>query len=196
MRLQGHEGPALLRRFAQPSLMRRTFFRLIALGALVMVAGCTTVRSWFGGATPNCPNTYVAPGLDTSSQYRPTGAFTQEDIQATVKLDTARAVCHVAKSGVDVDTEVQFTITRFDPQLTATDLSYFVALSSGQNILAKQPFSLRVEFAPNQGQIQIADTIREHLPLREPDAAKNYAVIVGLQITRQQLELNRGAKPQ
>ena len=57
--------------------------------------------------------------------------------------------------------------------------------------LTKEDFTLQVEFGPRQNQIRISDEISEHLPVRDPASARNYSIVVGLQLTPEQLELNR-----
>lgn len=195
MRLQGERRQAFLRRLAQPLVMRSSLGRAATAGALALfAAGCSLLGGGDSSKKLVCPKAVIAPNLDSYAQYRPYSGGGPDDVQFSVKITSANAACVISdQGGLSIDTQVTFQAMRRDPQLSRADFTYFVALTDAQqNILAKQPFSLRVEFDPRQTQIRLADVINERLPLRDVANAGNYTVIVGLQVTQQQLDLNRG----
>lgn len=163
-----------------------------ALSLLALLAGC----SWFGGGEERkklaCPVTQIAPDLDQLTVLRPGGGTKPEDIRFGVKLVAVNSNCDSEKVGIRTDTRMTFLVARNDPALKESDFTYFVAMADGQhNILAKQEFTLRVEFAPRQNQMRVFDDISEHLPVRDLSTGNNYFIVVGLQLTPEQLELNR-----
>jgi hypothetical protein len=169
--------------------MPSRLIRATAIASLALLAACGSSRDKDKAA--DCPSALIAPNLDSYTVARP-GATNPQDIQFGVKLASARAGCHGEKGGVRVDTAIDFVVIRTDPQFRSGDFTYFVAISDrAQNILAKENFALRVDFAQKQDRIRITDTITEHLPLKDPASAGSYVVLVGLQLSQQQLDTNR-----
>lgn len=176
--------------------MRSLLFRALALGtAAVALCSCGGGKGGQVRGRVTCPATVLAPNLDTYRVFRPGGGTGPADIRFGVKLVGVRSTCDADPSGagVRVNTQLTFQTARNDPDLRQGDFSYFVAVADAQrNILAKQIFSLRANFAPRQKEMRILDEISEKLPLENLSAGNNYAVIVGLQVNQQQLDLNRG----
>jgi len=168
--------------------MRQRLLCATALGILTLLAGCGSRDK---DKAPDCPSALIAPNLDSYTVARP-DATNPQDIQFGVKLASAAASCHPEKGGVRVDTDISFIVIRTDPQLRNGDFTYFVAISDrAQNIVAKENFALRAAFAPKQDRMRVTDTITEHLPLKDPASAGSYVVLVGLQLSQQQLDSNR-----
>jgi hypothetical protein len=171
----------------------RSCLRAAALAAAVLgLAGC----SWFGGDSDKdklvCPTAFVAPDLDVYRVFRPGGGTTVADIQFGVRVMTVKATCKQASDGITVDTAITFIAARNDPALQQSDFTYFVAVADGKrNILTKRTFSLRVVFEGRQKEMRMGDTIVEHLPLRKVSAGGAYGIVVGLQLSQQELEFNR-----
>lgn len=163
-------------------------FCLLALAA----AGCSG-----GGKSTNkltCPTPFIAPNLDSYTVYRPgvTPSNKPEDISFGVKLVDVKSNCRAEVGGLRITTLLTFLAVRNDPDFRQGDFTYFVAIADvRETILAKQNFALRVEFAPRQKQMRVVDEITEHLPLKNVSTGDTYAVIVGLQVSQQQLDLNR-----
>ncbi|HEV2550490.1 MAG TPA: hypothetical protein VGU20_24465 [Stellaceae bacterium] len=168
--------------------MRQRLLRATALGVLALLVACSSRDK---DKAPDCPSALIAPNLDSYTLARP-DATNPQDIQFGVKLASATANCHREKGGVRVDTAISFVVIRTDPQFRNGDFTYFVAIADrAQNIVAKENFALRAAFAPKQDRMRVTDTITEHLPLKDPASAGSYVVLVGLQLSQQQLESNR-----
>lgn len=165
---------------------------LLPLGALALVAGC----SWFGGGDEKdkvtCPGALIAPGLDAYTVFRPGGGNSAADIQFGVKLVSVKATCKPEKGGLLVDTVLTFRAARNGEEVNQGDFSYFVAVADAQqNILSKQTFTLRVQFDRRQKDLRLVDDIIERLPLRNLANGNNYGVVVGMQLSQEQLDLTR-----
>jgi hypothetical protein len=168
--------------------MRQRLFRATALGVLALLAACSSRDK---DKVPDCPSALIAPNLDSYTLARP-NATNPQDIQFGVKLTSATPSCRSEKGGVRVDTAISFVVIRTDPQFGGGDFTYFVAISDrAQNIVAKENFALRVDFAQKQDRMRVTETITEHLPLKDPATAGSYVVLVGLQLSQQQLDSNR-----
>jgi hypothetical protein len=168
--------------------MRQRLLRATALSVLALLAACSSRDK---DKVPDCPSALIAPNLDSYTVARP-NATNPQDIQFGVKLASANASCRPEKGGVRVDTAISFVAIRTDPQFRNGDFTYFVAIADrAQNIVAKENFALRIDFAQKQDRMRVTDTITEHLPLKDPASAGSYVVLVGLQLSQQQLDSNR-----
>jgi hypothetical protein len=194
LRLQDDAHPAFLRRLAYAPVMGRIVAGAALSGLLALLPACS------GGSDSKptvgklaCPVAITAPNLDAYTVFRP-GATTAnpEDIVFGIKLVSVRSTCKNETGGLRVITNISFIAVRNDPELRLGDFTYFVAVADArQNVVAKQNFALRVDFAPRQKQMRIGEEITEHLPLTDLSLGGQFAVVVGLQLSQQQLDLNR-----
>jgi hypothetical protein len=172
--------------------MRAFRFSAVPLCLLALAAaGCSGGKSV---AKLTCPTAFIAPNLDAYAAYRPgvTTSAKPEDISFGVKLVDVKSSCRTETGGLRITTVLTFLAVRNDSDFPQGDFTYFVAIADArETILAKQNFALRVEFAPRQKQMRVLDEITEHLPLKNVSTGDTYAVIVGLQVSQQQLDLNR-----
>ncbi len=165
-----------------------------ALALAFGLAGCGGSES---RGKLSCPTAAIAPNLDAAQEFRPGGGTGPEDIRFGVKLLSVNSNCDSQKVGLRVDMRIAFVAARADPTLRERDFIYFVALAdSRQTILRKQEFTIHVEFAPRQNQLRATDEIAVGLPVRDLAAGSQYTIIVGLQLTPEQLELNRQREAQ
>jgi hypothetical protein len=172
--------------------MRSIRFSVVPLCLLALAAaGCSSEKTV---GKLSCPVAFIAPNLDSYTVLRQgaTSAANPADIAFGVKLTSVQSSCRQEATGVRVTTLLTFVVARNDPALRHGDFTYFVAVADGQeNILAKQNFALRVNFALHQKEVRVAEEITEHLPVKDVGVVGAYGVIVGLQISQEQLDLNR-----
>jgi hypothetical protein len=172
--------------------MRLIRFSIAPLCLLaLLVAGCSSDRT---ASKLSCPVAFIAPNLDSYTVLRPgaTSAANPADIAFGVKLASVNSTCSRETAGVRVTSLITFIVARDDPALRQGDFTYFVAVADArQNILAKQNFALRVNFALHQKEVRVVEEITEHLPVKDVAVVSSYGVLVGLQISKEQLDLNR-----
>ena len=170
--------------------MTRAFGRAAIAGVLMLgLAGCFGSTESTGKLA--CPTPLIAPDLDAAAQLR-SGGSGPDDIRFGVKLASVKTNCRTEKIGLTADTRIAFVAARSDPTLTHGDFSYFVAVADAQrNILNKKEYSIGVDFAPRQNRIQVSDQIAVGLPVRDLSAGGKYLIIVGLQLSPEQLDFNR-----
>ncbi len=169
--------------------MRRLGARAFLLMLAALAAGCSSGK---GASKLTCPVTLVAPTLGALAELPPDGSEAPEKIHFTARIAAASSTCVRDDHDITVDTHILLEVARSDKEVRKRSVTYFVALADGrQQILAKQTFTLDAEFAPRQNRIEFADNTSEHLPVKDFAAGKTFAVIVGLQLTPEQLEFNR-----
>lgn len=72
------------------------------------------------------------------------------------------------------------------------DAAYFVALARGEDILAKQVFPLRATFPPNTDRVRLTgDEVQVQVPNQGNGGAGAYRLLVGFELTPQELATNR-----
>jgi hypothetical protein len=103
--------------------------------------------------------------------------------------------CGYDKDGniVQVDMQVQFTATRGPANKDERGpFNYFVAIArTDGTILKRDAFDGLFEFPGNKTQVQFADELEETIPLKEGERGTNYVVLVGFEMSREELDYNR-----
>ncbi len=170
--------------------MRRLLRRATIPGRLLLaLAGCFGSTESTGKLV--CPTPLIAPDLDAAAQLRPGGSG-PDDVRFGVKLVSVNTSCSSEKIGLTADTRISFLAARTDPSVTHGDFAYFIAVADAQrNILNKKEYQMSVEFSPRQGQVRMSDQVAVGLPLRDLSAGGKYLIIVGLQLSQEQLDFNR-----
>ena len=78
----------------------------------------------------------------------------------------------------------------------AAEFDYFVAVADPQrNILAKEVFRVQFKFAPNEQRVGTVEEIEPRIPLKARADGVDYQIIVGFQLTPEEIEWNRTRKP-
>ncbi|HLJ63239.1 MAG TPA: hypothetical protein VKT70_03980 [Stellaceae bacterium] len=159
-------------------------FRLIGilLGVAVLASACSS------GKKVGCPQAVIAADLDTLAEPKPGS----DELRLGVKLASPLTTCHAESGGIAVDSQVLVRAFRSDPAVGGDEVKYFVALiDSNRTILAKEIFSLKLEFLQHQNFREYTEKITEHLPIEDTAAGVDYAVIFGFELTKEQLTFNR-----
>jgi len=162
---------------------------IVVLGVLMLgLAACGGTKSVGKLA---CPTPLIAPGLDAAADLRPGGSG-PDDVRFGVKLTSVNSKCSTENVGLSADVRIAFVVARADPKLLRGDFAYFVAVADAQrNILTKKEYKVDVEFSPRLKQLNVTDQVTVGLPLHDLSNGGKYLIIVGLQLTPEQLEFNR-----
>lgn len=172
-----------------PSYLRSAALAALAASALSL-AGC------FGGgdssASNACPKIVTPAETQTIAFFGPNG-HKASDVVVGGRIRAVTATCEDEKVGLAVRTDISFEAQRAN--LTAKDatLPYFVALvGPNQQVLEEQGFKIDMHFLPGETFRRMPDEkITVHLPIRDKSAAGTYAVVVGFQLTPDQIAFNR-----
>ena len=164
--------------------MRLAILTTIGLAAL---GACGTSAP---EAPPPCPAALLLQGAERTTSYGP-GAERKPDAlhhQAVVK--NLASACRFGEAGVDVDLAFDLIAER-GPAFSgdAVDLSYFVAtIGPGQQILSKQLFSSEIPLADNEDFAGVSEQLTLRLPAVTPDQSQSYAIFLGFQLDRAELQ--------
>lgn len=182
---------------SHPSLpSRRSPPRRFAAAVLapLALAGCGGDGESFA---PACPGAAIVRDAADITRFRgPSRDLT--DMALDGRITGLQGKC--ARAGRDA------VLTTVTPALELTrgpaaqgrtaELAYFVAVGQGERILDKQVFALRAEFPPNTDRVRLSgDDVELRLPVKPGETAAAYRVLVGFQLTPEELELNRSRGP-
>ena len=161
---------------------------LLAAAAAVL-GGCQADR------TPDCPTMTALVPTSEASVFVPGMPPDPTNLLYRVEIVKVDSSCDLDKktSDADVSLEVHFRATRA-PSGNAAGYSvpYFVAVTEGTDkVLLKKQFKAQVSFEPGQTSVDFTDSIAStQVNPQGEKKAYDYQVLVGLQLTKEQLEYN------
>jgi len=161
--------------------------QLVALLALGL-AGC----KGFGppSSAYTCPAAATIPDLQTIARLAPNGG--PDTIQSAGRIASVTSSCEDEDSGIATKLSIDFSALRTGPGVKRVELPYFVAIAdSTGNILGKQLFAIAVNFPGQAATVKTTEKVTAHLPLKNPQLGNVYTIIVGFQLTRNEIDFNR-----
>ena len=174
---------------AHPTLARLCL-RLLPLAA-VALSSCDEPVDQF---PPKCPASSILGDAADLTRYQGTSQDLT-DMVLSGRITGLSGTCKRVKQGTVVLTTVSVALeldrgpAAHERSATA---SYFVALTQGDQILAKQVYPLHAQFPPNTDRIRLTgDEVEVNVPNKERDGASAYRVIVGFELTPEELATNR-----
>lgn len=154
----------------------------------VLLAAC----SGNSDTSQSCPGVLIMPELNSIAFFPPGAEHKVQNVQLGGKMIATLRSCEVAKGSVAVNVTVQFTVARSSLEIRRIDLTYIVAVVDiNRTILNEQRFTLPVVFTANENFRPAVDKVTVHLPVKSVAAAGAYGILVGFQLTPEQLEFNR-----
>ena len=177
---------------ARASHAARAGFVLTVVAFLV---ACGSSSSDPNAGNP-CPRLIPAPGADKIVLFGP-GGHDRKDVIVGGKFYNATAICTREPVGVAVDTEIEFYAERANLLVKDTVFPYFIALIDPQeHVLLQESYQVPIEFLPGETvRRTYAEKRTIHLPVRNRAAAADYAVVIGFQLTPDQIAFNRALAP-
>lgn len=161
-----------------------------------LLAGCGGSDST--AAAPACPAAAILGDAADMSRYRGTG-HDLTDLVIDGRIAGLAGACRREADGTLLHTEVS---VRMDlsrgPAATGrtASLAYFVAVTEGDQILDKRVIPLRVEFPANADRIHLeGERLELALPTPPGKSGASYQVLVGFQLTPEDLAFNRARGP-
>jgi hypothetical protein len=166
--------------------------RALALLALALVLSSC---AWFRKDQPAraCPRLGIVADAAELARYRPGGGRDITDQLYTARVGDVAGSCRFDKASVNVEMQVALIAERGAAMTGpgAAELEYFVAVTGpGDQILAKETFRTRLDFA-GRNRIGVAEELAQRIPLPGESDPASYAVLVGFQLTPEELADNR-----
>jgi len=171
---------------------RPTLRLLPAILATAALAACSAPA--LTEFAPSCPRVAVLADAADLSRYRPGGGQDLTDLIADGRIAGFQGDCqredkeHV-RASLSVDLAVQRGPAAPSRRI---DVSYFVAVREGERILDKQIYPLRVDFPENRDTVRVTGPEASLLvAVSKEKSAAAYDVLIGFQLTPEELALNR-----
>jgi len=172
-----------------PAFIIRTAAALPVVAAL---ASCTSLDPSEKFA-PACPTTAILADAADLTQFR-SGGRDLTDMVINGRITGLSGKCALDdREHLRTTISVGMDLTR-GPAAPGRgiDVPYFVAVSDGDTILAKQAYTLHVDFARNSDRQRLTgDEVDLVLPVTKAKSGAAYSVRVGFQLTPDQLAFNR-----
>lgn|SRR5271165_1541604 len=178
-----------------PSLPPRCAAALLLVGLLTLLAGCGPAKDEFA---PVCPRAALLREAGDITRYRDESASATQDIRDLVLTGRITAVSGKCRAGdsakqLAADVTVTMQVSRGPAmQGRETDVPFFVAITSGEQIFTKQVYAAHVVFPPNVDQVSlVSEPIPMVFPISPTKSGAAYTVLAGFQLTEQELAFNR-----
>jgi hypothetical protein len=168
--------------------------RLIpVLGALLLLAGCGQQRIIL------CPGAAILADTATAPIFRPGAPLDLSAVAYTATVTDVKTSCTFDRLAGETfsDLDVGFRATRAPSADAARlTLNYFITVNAGERVLSKKMQTVTFDFAPGAtlaiAQLspdrQVLDLERGHLPT-------DYQMLIGFQLTPEQLAFSRKMSP-
>lgn len=159
--------------------------------AAVLALGVAECSDFAGRQnTYTCPVATTVPDLQTIARLGTSGQ--DDDIRTAGRIAAVNSTCDREDAGVATFLSIDFAALRTGPSVKHVDLPYFVAIAdSTGNILGKQQFTLGVDFPGEAATVKTTERVTAHLPLKNPQLGNVYTVIVGFQLSKNEIDFNR-----
>jgi hypothetical protein len=178
------------------SAVRRLGVAGALAATLLNLGGCSQPGEY--EFAPPCPRTGIVADAADIVSFRPTASGPSQDLTdmiVSARITGLRGKCSRQDNGRErVLVTVVVQLTR-GPALGSRTVSvpYFLSVSLGDTILAKDAQTATAEFPPNADRIQFTSApITLSLPTTKDASGASFAVLAGFQLTPEQLAYNRG----
>jgi hypothetical protein len=173
----------------------------IALAVFVLLAGVGCGSSSDKERPPPCPRISVLADAATLTRFAEGAGQDLVDVDYQVEVTDVHSGCQFVKN----ETGEQVVVVAMAPVMVAVRgptnrdrvarFDYFVSvIDSNRSVLNKQTFSMLVEFPGNLTRVTLRDDdppVTVDIPLAAGGAATDYQILVGLQLTPDELEYNQ-----
>jgi hypothetical protein len=172
----------------------------LRLPLLVVTASILASCSWLGMddekdeiSTQLCPAASILGNAERVAQFKQGSGRDLIDVMFQAEIGKLNMTCRYLKGRVVSDISFELIAERGPAARTRHgDFDYFVAISDARGrVLAKETFRSRIAFAENRRRAGILEEIEQSIPLRKDEDGGGYEILVGFQLSEEQLQFNR-----
>ena len=164
----------------------------IALAALAHTA-CAGTQT----AELPCPNVAIVADAADVTKFLPGPGRDLTDVVTEARIDDFDGFCTTYTDAGSRQVEVELRlviIARRGPanRDRQAELEYFVAIGDRNNaILAKATFARSFGFEGNRATSSVVEELAQHIPLRNGETGANFNILIGFQLSDEELQYNR-----
>jgi hypothetical protein len=156
------------------------------------VAGCSSSK---GHKEAFCPGMAALADAARQPMFRQGAPADPSNVVYTMEVVGVDGSCDYDKKGreAEVSIDIHFRATRAPTGEQAVyNVPYFVAVTQADRIINKQNFQVQISFAPGAAVADATDSVPStNITTEEGKKPYDYQILVGLPLTRQQLDYNR-----
>ena len=173
------------------------FHRAIRAAAVLVLGGAVAACGLMtpGKPPPPCPPILVLKDAATLTKLRPGSGRDITDVLYSGQITDFRAECKFEKdlSEVEIRLNIAFVLTR---GAANTDrkvrFEYFVAMPRFHPLpQGKKVFGKSGEFTGNRARLGAVEEVTLTIPLQKGSKLDEYRILIGFQLTPQEIEFNR-----
>jgi hypothetical protein len=148
------------------------------------------------GEVKVCPRVSLLNDAESMIQYRDGPGRDLTDVLFEAKVVDVNWSCKYLDNRVRVEAVIDIVAQRGPASRGGNAKVWFFVgiIDYEQNIIAKQTFASEIEFRDGRRRAGVREEIEQILFLKEGEGGSDYEIIVGLQLTEQQLQQNRGRR--
>lgn len=145
-----------------------------------------------------CPQVEIVDDLSSISDFSNPRHQNKKNLISRVDLKSAESACNLSDKTAIVDLKLLFN-GHLGPKgrLKETEKPFFsypffiaVTTPSGK-IIAKEIFAASITYTAQEDEHTYFENLRQIIPIRNKDQANNYRLLIGFQVTPDQLTYNR-----
>ncbi|MCB1532601.1 MAG: hypothetical protein KDJ35_07015 [Alphaproteobacteria bacterium] len=143
----------------------------------------------------NCPQTEIVTELSGYSKFAGDQVTDENQLISRAHMTGIEATCTSNERSMTVDMTLTFRGMSgpAGSGQSAHNYPFFVAITSPSGkILAKEIFSASMDFSTSPLVENYQETLRQVIPLSDPEDGKRHKILVGFQLDKAQLDYNRG----
>ena len=145
------------------------------------------------GPKEPCPRISILSEAAQVTQFQEGQGRDLRNVRFQGKFGQIATNCDVDDGNVAMRTSIE-VIAAMGPAANERvgQFNFFVALiDPSENILAKEVFASPLEFRADQRRSGVIEQIEQRFALKSGERAAQYAILVGFQLTKDQLDFNR-----
>ena len=175
--------------------------RLVLMAAGLALGGCDSLSKALGFSDdspleigPTCPRVAVGDDVGYVARFDGKGSG-KDNLLYAVKMDVPNGICFLNEDSIDVEMSVPIRVQR-GPAMEdrEVEFEYWVAIArTDKTILARESYQAGVELKLDEVG-QIVDEFDQTIPIKPGENGNNFVIIVGLELTEEELDYNRRPK--
>lgn len=145
-----------------------------------------------------CPQVELVDDLSSISDFADPDRMSRGNLISRVDLSSAESTCKLSATSAIVDLKLIFNgLLGAKGKQKSTDkpfftYPYFVAVTAPNGkIMAKEIFAASLSYAPNENNHSYFENLRQIIPIKSKNMANRYKILIGFQVSPEQLAYNR-----
>lgn len=159
-----------------------------------MAAGFVLAACTKSGPAKPCPRVAVLADAQRLVRFAPGGGRDLTDIRFEAEIGVRRGTCDYAKKDtmLEVEMAVEIQAVRAPNAGKQGEFEYFVAISDrSQRILTKQTFTATIPFDADRRAGGAIEELTQSIPLKPSQLGTEFEIVVGFQLSPDELAYNR-----